>query len=114
MKFPLYNYKKITITIITLLFIINWNLISSLNLTNREIQNTSDNPNSTQNSVFKIKGISSVQKYKFLFMLHWPTVRNDKIHPLNILSYKNVLLSSGQVVIFVSQNPSISVSNNYF
>lgn len=52
----------------------------------------------------------TVQKYKFLFMLKWPSVKNEKTHPLNILSYKNVLLSTSQVVYFVSQNPASSVS----
>jgi hypothetical protein len=55
--------------------------------------------------------LSSVEKFKFLFLLKWPSVRNDKSHPLNVLSYKNVLLSTSQIVYFVSPNPSSSVSN---
>jgi hypothetical protein len=55
---------------------------------------------------------TTVQKFKFLFMLKWPSVRGDTKHPLNILSYKNVLLSTSQVVFFVSQSPLNSVSRN--
>ena len=51
----------------------------------------------------------SVQKYKFLFRLKWPSVKNEKNHPLNVLTYKNVLLSTSQVVYFVSQNPASPV-----
>ena len=56
------------------------------------------------------QSLNTVEKFKFIFMLKWPSVRNIKNHPLNSLSYKNVLLSTSQVVFFVSRNPESSVS----
>lgn len=56
-------------------------------------------------SKLKLKGsLNTVEKFKFLFMLKWPSVRNDKSNPLNVLTYKNVLLSTSQVVYFASSN----------
>jgi hypothetical protein len=63
-------------------------------------------------SLSKIKmgqTLNTTQKFKFLFMLKWPSVKNEKNNPLNILSYKNVLLSTSQIVYFVSSNPASSV-----
>jgi hypothetical protein len=45
-----------------------------------------------------------IKKYKFMFLLKWPSIRTDLSHPLNILTYKNVLLSHDQIVYFVSRN----------
>jgi hypothetical protein len=64
----------------------------------------------TSNSRLKVnQPFSTVEKFKFLFMFKLPSVKNDKDHPLNILSYKNVLLSTSQIVYFVSQNTLSSV-----
>lgn len=52
---------------------------------------------------------TQVQKYKFYFMLKLQSTRDDARHPLNTFSYKNVLLSTSQVVFFVSSNPNNSV-----
>lgn len=65
-------------------------------------------------SISKIKmgqtrSLSTTQKFKFLFMLKWPSVKNEKTNPLNVLSYKNILLSTSQLVFFVSSNPASSV-----
>ncbi len=58
----------------------------------------------------KDEQLLSTQKFKFMFMLKYQTVKNEKQSPLNVLSYKNVFLSTSQVVFFISSNPSISVS----
>ena len=53
-----------------------------------------------RNSI-KLKNSSkgtSVQKFKFLFIMKLNTIKEDLAHPLNHLSYNNVLLSSSQVV----------------
>lgn len=54
--------------------------------------------------------LSQIQKYKFYFMLKLSSIKDDSKHPLNNFSYKNVLLSTSQVVYFVSSNPNNSVS----
>ena len=59
----------------------------------------------------KSKG-TSVQKFKFLFMMKLNTIKEDLDHPLNHISYKNILLSTSQVVYFVSSNPANSVNIN--
>ncbi len=53
--------------------------------------------------------LSQIQKFKFYFMLKLSSVKEDARHPLNTFSYKNVLLSTSQVVYFVSSNPNNSV-----
>jgi len=52
---------------------------------------------------------TSVQKFKFLYMMKLNTIKEDSDHPLNHISYKNILLSTSQVVYFVSSNPFNSV-----
>jgi len=58
--------------------------------------------------------ISQIQKYKFYFMLKLSSIKDDTKHPLNHFNYKNVLLSTSQVVYFVSSNPNNSVNNFCF
>lgn len=82
-------------------------------LSSQHIIHNTNSLSITTNNSSKLKfnqPLSTVEKFKFLFMLKWPSVRNDKLHPLNVLSYKNVLLSTSQIVFFVSPNPSNSVS----
>jgi hypothetical protein len=70
---------------------------------------------STENISIKLtQQINTTQRNKFLFMLKWPTIKHIANHPLNVLSYKNVLLSNSQFVFFVSQNPLSSVSIIYY
>ena len=42
-------------------------------------------------------------------MLKLQSLKDDEKHPLNTLTFKNVLLSTSQVVYFVSSNPNNSV-----
>jgi hypothetical protein len=69
------------------------------------------------NNAFNLKSAAAfnenMQKYKMLFMLNLPTVKNDQSHPLNVLNYKNVLLSANQMVFFISADPSYSVYSIY-
>ena len=69
------------------------------------------NTNLSKNKLnLKVKQTLNItEKFKFYFLLKLPSVKNDLTHPLNILSYKNVLLSTSQMVFFLSQNPEGSV-----
>lgn len=77
---------------------------------NEKFSNTLSNTLQKNSKLIFNDQLLSVEKFKFLFMLKWPSVKNDMKHPLNFLSYKNVLLSTSQVVFFVSQSPLNSVS----
>jgi hypothetical protein len=61
-----------------------------------------------KNSISQNKNLST-QKFKFLFMMKLNTIKEDSDHPLNQMSYKNILLSTSQVVYFVSSNSNNSV-----
>ncbi len=56
--------------------------------------------------------INQIQKYKFYFLLKLTSIKYDDKHPLNHFDFKNVLLSTSQVVYFVSSNPNNSVIKN--
>jgi hypothetical protein len=51
----------------------------------------------------------NLKKFKMLFRFTLPTVRSDMNHPLNSFNYKNVLMSTSQMVLFVSGDPYYSV-----
>jgi len=51
----------------------------------------------------------NLKKFKMLFRFHLPTVRTDMNHPLNSFNYKNVLMTTSQMVLFVSGDPYYSV-----
>ncbi len=68
--------------------------------------------NLTLNNKLKIqRPLNTVERFKFLFMMKLPSVKNQATHPLNVLNYKNILFSTSQLVFFVSTNPSIPVIN---
>jgi hypothetical protein len=100
------KFFPIKFSVVFLLLLVEIRLFS---ITSHEKMNNKNSLNTVSKLIINEEPIT-VQKFKFLFMLKWPSVRGDTKHPLNILSYKNVLLSTSQVVFFVSQSPLNSVS----
>ena len=100
MKF--FSIKKYDIKILIIIAIILINYFPLVLLS--ESRNSIKLNNNSKSS------ISSIQKFKFYFMLKLQSVKDDEKHPLNTFSYKNVLLSTSQVVYFVSSNPNNSVN----
>lgn len=98
MKFFTIKIQDIKILIIYSLLIIN--LISKALL--------SESSNSIKLNKSKSTN-TQIQKYKFYFFLKLASIKDDDKHPLNNFNYKNVLLSTSQVVYFVSSNPNNSV-----
>jgi hypothetical protein len=97
MKLILINFKTIN-------FFIAFNLISILLL----VQSLTLTNTSFNNLKFSQNG-KTTQKFKFLFMYKLPTIKNESTHQLNILSYKNVLLSTAQIVYFISRSSGNAV-----
>ena len=46
-------------------------------------------------------------EYKMLFVYYNPS-NKDPTHPLNKFDYKNIVLNNDQVVVFISNTPSLS------
>ena len=104
MKF--FPIKKQQLKLLLAISILIINLIPKISLTESA---TSFTLNKKSKSA-----LTQIQKYKFYFMLKLSSVKDDARHPLNTFSYKNVLLSTSQVVYFVSSNPNNSVNLLFF
>jgi len=98
MKFFPIKILDIRILIIYFLLIINLIPKALLNESSNSIKLNKSKSN-----------INQIQRYKFYFMLKLASIKDDEKHPLNNFNYKNVLLSTSQVVYFVSSNPNNSV-----
>ena len=104
MKFLLIKKQDLKLLLIVSLVLIN--IIPKILL-------TESNSIKLKNNNKSKSSLSQIQKYKFYFMLKLSSVKDDAKHPLNTFSYKNVLLSTSQVVYFVSSNPNNSVKIYY-
>lgn len=60
----------------------------------------------TDEALKKSKG-----EYKLLFV-YYNTSNKDPSHPLNKFDYKNIILNNDQVVVFISNTPSVSTDDN--
>jgi len=105
MKFLLIKKQDLKLLLIVSLVLIN--IIPKI------LSTESSNSIKLKNNNKSKSSLSQIQKYKFYFMLKLSSVKDDAKHPLNTFSYKNVLLSTSQVVYFVSSNPNNSVKIYY-
>jgi hypothetical protein len=53
----------------------------------------------------------SKAEYKMLFV-YYNTSNKDPSHPLNKFDYKNLVMNNDQIVVFVSNTPSVSTDDN--